>query len=47
MLDMNTFEVTNYFVSNDVAISQVLFSPDGMILVNSDEGLRFTFWRLN
>ncbi|MDO9087396.1 MAG: hypothetical protein Q7U53_14400 [Anaerolineaceae bacterium] len=47
MLDMNTLAVTNHFVSNDAAISQVVFSPDGTILVSSDEGLRFKFWELN
>jgi WD40 repeat protein len=47
MLDMNTLADTNHFVSNDAAISQIVFSPDGSILVSSDEGLRFMFWGLN
>jgi len=44
---MNTLADTNHFVSNDAAISQIVFSPDGSILVSSDEGLRFMFWGLN
>ena len=47
LYDLATQHVANQFVSETEAISQVLFSPDGTILVSNGEGLILKFFRLN
>lgn len=47
LFDLATQQVANQFVSDTEAISQVLFSPDGTILVSNGEGLKLKFFRLN
>lgn len=47
LYDLETQHVANQFVSETEAISQVLFSPDGTILVSAGEGLHLKFFQLN
>jgi WD40 repeat protein len=47
LYDLETQQVANQFVSETEAISQVLFSPDGTILVSIGEGLNLKFFKLN
>ena len=47
LYDLATQQVVNQFVSESEAISQVLFSPDGTILVSNGEGLHLKFFQLN
>ena len=44
LVDMKSFQATNRFIGNDETISQLLFSPDGTILVSIGEGLKINFW---
>ena len=46
LYDIKTKEIINQFVSETEAISQVLFSPDGTILMSSDDGLNVKFFKL-
>jgi WD40 repeat protein len=47
LYDLETQQVDNQFVTETEAISQVLFSPDGSILVSVGEGLNLKFFQLN
>ena len=47
LYDLETQQVANQFVSETEALSQVLFSPDGTILVSIGEGLNLKFFKLN
>ena len=47
LYDLETQQVANQFVYQTEAISQVLFSPDGTILVSIGEGLNLKFFKLN
>lgn len=47
LYDLETQQVANQFVSETEGISQVLFSPDGTILVSAGEGLHIKFFKLN
>jgi WD40 repeat protein len=47
LYDLETQQLANQFVSETEAISQLLFSPDGTILVSSGEGLHLKFFKLN
>ncbi|PKO05989.1 MAG: hypothetical protein CVU41_09370 [Chloroflexi bacterium HGW-Chloroflexi-3] len=47
LYDIETQQIANQFMSETEAISQVLFSPDGTILVSSGEGLHLKFFKLN
>jgi len=47
LYDLATQQVANQFVSETEAISQLLFSPDGTILVSNGEGLHLKFFQLN
>lgn len=40
-------ELINQFIPKSEAISQVLFSPDGTILMSSDDGLHLRFFKFN
>ncbi len=45
LYDIKTKELLTQFVSETEAISQVLFSPDGTILMSSDDGLTVKFFK--
>jgi WD40 repeat protein len=40
-------QIINQFISETEAISQVLFSPDGTLLMSSDDGLKLKIFKLN
>jgi len=45
--DLNSGLITNQFISENEAISQILFSPDGTLLLSSDQGINLKFFKLN
>ena len=47
LYDIASQQLINQFISETETISQVLFSPDGTLLMSSDDGLNLKFFKLN
>ena len=45
--NLETQQFSELITSSDVAISQILYSPDGSIFVTSEEGVKFNFYNVN